>query len=1043
MQLFKSRSHYLFVDGEHCLWCSRFDGTVEAKSCSSIADLKSLSFMCHLEGIIGKVQIFPDSEPKLLLILSKSVVAQIGSDNDIYRIDHIGILALSPSEPVEGDRLLFSGKIGLDAAGDGLPISSETPERAADSLSESNLILVNRGVQKTLKTLRQATNFSLGGKTNRKDKSERDKLERRILEDIAKMFNASQSFYYSFTWDITRCTQQIFRSSSSSFSSNEPDSAESAAPPPVGVRKPTWRTADERFFWNRDLWPDFSLPATPAAGSAEEDHWIIPILQGYVQQEALLIDLNTFDSGGLLHVPGADYVAPLCCNVTIVSRRSRFRAGTRYKRRGIDEKGNVANYVETENILNVMGHCLSFVQVRGSIPVYWSQPGMKYRPAPRLDRSWQESNQAFTQHFKEQLKMYKHQAIVNLVEQTGREKVLADAYLHGILDFDNENLVYVSFDFHEYCRGLKLENIGILIRSLHEVFQSMQFFWSKSADPIRGEEPVMCLQRSVFRVNCVDCLDRTNVVQAAFARFVMESQLRKMGILLPDCDFPVDCKQTLQTMWANNGDVISRQYAGTSALKGDITRTGERKLAGLMKDGYTSANRYYLNQFKDAYRQAAIDATLGLFFQEESLLLPSVASASADPSEFERVKQLVDDCKRILIPETEIALGGWPVIDSDPSTGDTGRNDMDAVLLLSTQAYYVGEYSDESDQLVGCQRVPLEDVDSIEIGPEPVMFRSSRKSIIRVNYHIKHEPGYCHQFRSAGLRFFNSVIMPVTTEEESIEMFRSVAESFSMALQSQYHKEIPITYGKMQRKQTKIPPKDAAPVESEGGIYTAAVVPPPVVNGASHTSHLGDVLSAVKNKLADLNPIRMHLPKTNSRAGLYSLDQVSKKEISAEEDSSDGGRGEPNHTVDDWTFVESTGGHDEDGRDALFDSCGITISTEPPLIDLGNDQEDSTRLNRLLPGHRRHSRSSNALHEEPLVSTTPLVLSASPSMKGFHSEATTPAELRPNTSHSDLPQLNAGGGGHPKKASPSPARQGNTYERSKSKRSCRTKIIEL
>ena len=64
-------------------------------------------------------------------------------------------------------------------------------------------------------------------------------------------------------------------------------------------------------------------------------------------------------------------------------------------------------------------------------------------------------------------------------------------------------------------------------------------------------------------------------------------------------------------MWANNGDVISRQYAGTNALKGDFTRTGERNLSGLMKDGVNSASRYYLNQFRDAFRQATIDLITG------------------------------------------------------------------------------------------------------------------------------------------------------------------------------------------------------------------------------------------------------------------------------------------------------------------------------------------------------------------------------------------------------------------------------------------------
>jgi len=50
--------------------------------------------------------------------------------------------------------------------------------------------------------------------------------------------------------------------------------------------------------------------------------------------------------------------------------------------------------------------------------------------------------------------------------------------------------------------------------------------------------------------------------------------------------------------------MISRQYAGTNALKGDYTRTGERNLSGLVKDGVNSASRYYLNHIRDTYRQA-------------------------------------------------------------------------------------------------------------------------------------------------------------------------------------------------------------------------------------------------------------------------------------------------------------------------------------------------------------------------------------------------------------------------------------------------------
>lgn len=36
------------------------------------------------------------------------------------------------------------------------------------------------------------------------------------------------------------------------------------------------------------------------------------------------------------------------------------------------------------------------------------------------------------------------------------------------------------------------------------------------------------VQKGVFRVNCMDCLDRTNVVQSVIARNVLHKQLNKL-----------------------------------------------------------------------------------------------------------------------------------------------------------------------------------------------------------------------------------------------------------------------------------------------------------------------------------------------------------------------------------------------------------------------------------------------------------------------------------------------------------------------------------
>lgn len=79
---------------------------------------------------------------------------------------------------------------------------------------------------------------------------------------------------------------------------------------------------------------------------------------------------------------------PLICDLNNMNGVAAFSflSGMRYKRRGVDTDGHVANYVETEQLIHVHSHTLSFVQTRGSVPVFWSQAGYRYNPRPRLEK---------------------------------------------------------------------------------------------------------------------------------------------------------------------------------------------------------------------------------------------------------------------------------------------------------------------------------------------------------------------------------------------------------------------------------------------------------------------------------------------------------------------------------------------------------------------------------------------------------------------------------------------------------------------------------
>jgi hypothetical protein len=66
-------------------------------------------------------------------------------------------------------------------------------------------------------------------------------------------------------------------------------------------------------------------------------------------------------------------------------------------------------------------------------------------------------------------------------------------------------------------------------------------------------------------------------------------------------------------VWADNGDILSKQYAGTGALKSDFTRTGQRTTYGALRDGANSLYRYVINNFYDGSKQVC-DSEIVLAF---------------------------------------------------------------------------------------------------------------------------------------------------------------------------------------------------------------------------------------------------------------------------------------------------------------------------------------------------------------------------------------------------------------------------------------------
>ena len=369
--------------------------------------------------------------------------------------------------------------------------------------------------------------------------------------------------------------------------------------------KTVWETADERFFWNKFASQDL---IDAAQTEKEVGRYIMPLIYGYAKFVKTAINGKALTFG-------------------LITRRSRHRAGTRYFRRGIDAKGNVANFNETEQVVSIPDatsgehQIYTYLQTRGSVPVYWAEiNNLKYRPTLQVAG---DAIASAKKHFDQQTELYGHNYLVNLVNQKGYELPVKRGYENLVKDLGNSNLTYVYFDFHHECSKMRWHRVQLLIDQLVGLGLDKQGWFQARLGGDKGIETEL-RQKSVVRTNCMDCLDRTNVVQSQLARWVLQKQLETAAVVSDGQKWERDTKFEFifRNMWADNADAVSTAYSGTGALKTDFTRLGERTKQGALNDLQNSIKRYYLNNLVDGCRQDGFDLFLGNYHPSETTESP-------------------------------------------------------------------------------------------------------------------------------------------------------------------------------------------------------------------------------------------------------------------------------------------------------------------------------------------------------------------------------------------------------------------------------------
>ncbi|KAI4802362.1 hypothetical protein KUCAC02_020203 [Chaenocephalus aceratus] len=286
--------------------------------------------------------------------------------------------------------------------------------------------------------------------------------------------------------------------------------------------------------------------------------WLMYIIHGFCGQSKLLI-----------------YGRPV--HITLIARRSSKFAGTRFLKRGANCEGDVANEVETEQIVNdaavmsfTAGSYSSYVQVRGSVPLYWSQDISTMMPKPpiRLDQADPYAHVAAL-HFDQMLQRFGSPIIIlNLVKKREKRK-------------EHERILKNCIDYIAWDHGPLHQETSTVTNTVRP--DDRWGRWLGGHYHSRGR-----VQTGVLRTNCVDCLDRTNTAQ-------------------------------FMELYEDHGDTLSLQYGGSQLVHRVKTY---RKIAPLdtntPKDIMQTLSRYYSNAFSDADRQDAINLFLQVYQPSES-----------------------------------------------------------------------------------------------------------------------------------------------------------------------------------------------------------------------------------------------------------------------------------------------------------------------------------------------------------------------------------------------------------------------------------------
>ena len=292
-----------------------------------------------------------------------------------------------------------------------------------------------------------------------------------IIENIKNLLKTG--FFYSFTHDLSNSIQKQSRNKSNNFFEN----------------------IDKNYMWNYNISKEFF------------ENKIDPCFYTYLIHGYVGIMNNTLKENNKKFT------------TVIISRRNSQNPFSSQLSKGINEEGNVANFVETEQILIYDNYVFSFIYLRGNAPVHFEHSDKHIRIIKTPD----EQNYLFHKHIEFIKLNYKTILFINLFNRNDISEQLITKSLENNFRMNQLNNLNISCGYN-ICELEDLSNLNEVERKVGMFTSSIEKFLIESSFFCQemNNRKIIAEQSGVLRIVCYDSLEKSNLILTNISSKIIE-----------------------------------------------------------------------------------------------------------------------------------------------------------------------------------------------------------------------------------------------------------------------------------------------------------------------------------------------------------------------------------------------------------------------------------------------------------------------------------------------------------------------------------------